>query len=179
MLAAAQQKVNSIQWNLDWLIGRPDSLEVKQADAAIVLAQANQAAAQIRYDKLKNGPEALDLARAQALVDAAQANILSAQAVLDRLELHAPFAGMVSALMVRQGEWINTGTPVLLLADMASLRVETTDLNEIDAARVSLDDPVKVTFDALPGVELVGRVARISTKSRRRLGRELYRGDRA
>jgi multidrug efflux pump subunit AcrA (membrane-fusion protein) len=54
---------------------------------------------------------------------------------------------------------------VLLLADLASLRVETTDLNEIDAARVSLDDPVKVTFDALPEAELSGRVVRISPKS--------------
>ncbi len=38
-------EVDQIQWNLDWLISRPDTLEVDQADAAIGVAQANLAAA--------------------------------------------------------------------------------------------------------------------------------------
>ena len=33
-LAAAQQKVLQAQWNLNWLLSRPDSIEIGQADAA-------------------------------------------------------------------------------------------------------------------------------------------------
>lgn len=156
----AQQKYDDALRKVDEL-----KLEKNQAQADLTTAQAQLADAQKRYDKYKNGPDALELAEAQAQVDSAQANITSAQAALDKLELNAPFAGVVSELKVHLGEWVNTGIPVLLLADLTSLRVETTDLNEIDAARVSLGDPVKVTFDALPGAQLSGRVARISPKS--------------
>jgi multidrug efflux pump subunit AcrA (membrane-fusion protein) len=162
-----KDKLDEAQRKYDDAVHKEEKLVLQkdQAQADLATAQSQLADAQKRYAKYKNGPDALDLAIAQALVDAAQANIISAQAVLEKLELHAPFAGVVSALKVRQGEWVNVGTPVLLLADMTLLRVETTDLNEIDAARVSLNNPVKVTFDALPGVELGGMVVRISPKS--------------
>lgn len=162
-----QDRLDQAKRNYDEAVHQVDELILQkdQAQADLATANARLADAQKRYDRSKNGPDELDLAKAQAAVDSAQAGVAAAQAALDQLELHAPFAGVVSTLKVRQGEWINAGAPVLLLADMNSLRVETTDLNEIDAARVRLDDPVKVTFDALPGVRLDGRVARMALKS--------------
>jgi multidrug efflux pump subunit AcrA (membrane-fusion protein) len=53
----------------------------------------------------------------------------------------------------------------LILADLENLRVETTDLNEIDAARVQVADPVIVTFDALPDVVVNGTVDSIAPKA--------------
>ena len=38
----------------------------------------------------------------------------------------------------------------LELADLDHLRVETTDLNEIDVARIQIGDTASITFDALP-----------------------------
>jgi len=40
--------------------------------------------------------------------------------------------------------------------------VETTDLDETDVGRVTVDQEVAVTFDALPERSFVGRVTRIS-----------------
>ena len=57
---------------------------------------------------------------------------------------------------------IAPGQPLLTLGDLATLRVETTDLDEIDVARVALGQQVDVTFDALPEQVFVGRVTRIS-----------------
>ena len=54
---------------------------------------------------------------------------------------------------------------MLVTADLADLQVETTDLNEIDAARVKVGNPVVVTFDALPGVEVKGTVKSIAPKA--------------
>ena len=45
------------------------------------------------------------------------------------------------------------------------LDVETTDLNEIDAARVAVGDSVKVTFDALSDVVVIGKVKSIAPKA--------------
>ena len=71
---------------------------------------------------------------------------------------------------MRANEWVEAGQPLLLLADLSTLQVETTDLNEIDAARVHEGDAAVVTFDAFPGTILNGTVTRISPKSSRTTG---------
>ena len=148
-LAAAQQKVDQIQWNLDWLLSRPDTIEVDQADAAIVVAEANLAEAQRQFDRLQNGPDPDALALAQARVANAQAQLASNQSTLAYLELKAPFAGTVTAVNTHSGEWIIPGQPVLVIADVDHLRVDTTDLSERDVPQVKEGQPVLVTFKAL------------------------------
>jgi HlyD family secretion protein len=103
------------------------------------------------------------LARAQYL--AAQANLSAAQAALANMELTAPFDGVVCNLNVRVGEWVTPGTPIIQFGDLTNLRIETTDLSEIDAARVNPQDTVTVTFDALPDVNIKGAILRVANKS--------------
>jgi multidrug resistance efflux pump len=78
--------------------------------------------------------------------------------------LRAPFGGTVSAAL-RARTVAAPGQPLLLLADLAHLHVETTDLNEIDAARVAPGASVHVTFDALPELALEGTVTRLALKA--------------
>jgi HlyD family secretion protein len=54
---------------------------------------------------------------------------------------------------------------VLSLADLGHLRVETTDLNEIDVARLDVGNNAIITFDALPNVSVEGKVVRIAPKA--------------
>ena len=51
------------------------------------------------------------------------------------------------------------------LGDLNQLRVETTDLSEVDVARVRAGQTVKVTFDALPNVAIDGRVTSLAPMS--------------
>jgi multidrug efflux pump subunit AcrA (membrane-fusion protein) len=51
------------------------------------------------------------------------------------------------------------------LGDLDHLRIETTDLNEIDVAQVEVGDRATVTFDALPGVAVEGKVVSIAPKA--------------
>jgi multidrug resistance efflux pump len=74
----------------------------------------------------------------------------------------APFGGTVGAVNVRVGEMVSPGQPLVTLGDLDTLRVETTDLDEIDVVRVSVDQEVAVTFDAFPDRVFKGRVTRIS-----------------
>ena len=71
----------------------------------------------------------------------------------------------MSELYIQAGEWLNPGQAALLLADLSRLRVETTDLNEIDVARLHIGDVAAVTFDALPEVTFPGKVVRIAPKA--------------
>ncbi|MCX6066086.1 MAG: efflux RND transporter periplasmic adaptor subunit, partial [Chloroflexi bacterium] len=89
----------------------------------------------------------------------------AAQEAAADLELRAPFEGVVCNLDVRVGEWVVPGLSILQLGDLDSLRVETTDLSEIDAARVHSQDVVAVTFDALPDVTVQGTILWVASKS--------------
>ncbi|HSQ28075.1 MAG TPA: efflux RND transporter periplasmic adaptor subunit [Anaerolineales bacterium] len=126
------------------------------------VAKANLEKARQDHEIWSQGPKPADVAVSQARLENAQAALASAQARLTNLELRSPFTGTISKIYAREGEWISPGSPVFLLADLAHLRIETTDLNEIDAARVALQDQVSITFDALPDVVLEGIIDQMS-----------------
>ena len=94
------------------------------------------------------------LKQAQANLTNAEAQVDSARQTLSDLELKAPFSGVVSQIKVRTGEWVIAGQPVMMLADLSQLQVETTDLSEIDVARLSEGNTAVVTFDALPDLQV-------------------------
>lgn len=60
---------------------------------------------------------------------------------------------------------MSPGVPVILLADLSTLIVQTTDLSEIDVAKIEIGDVVKVTFDALANTSIPGKVSAISLKN--------------
>jgi HlyD family secretion protein len=163
-LAAAQQKVDQIEYDLNWLLGGPDKNEIAQADAAIVVAQSKLDDAQREYDLLKAGPDPVDLKVATTRIANAQAQLAAAQKALDGLELRAPFTGVISLPNVHIGEYLTFGQPAMQLVDPTSLRIETTDLSETDVTRIKVGDQATVTFDALPGVSVPGKVVSIGTK---------------
>jgi multidrug efflux pump subunit AcrA (membrane-fusion protein) len=163
--AQAQKDYDAAVRRLNNLLGNAVQLDIDQAEADLALAQARLDSARRQYDLVKVGPDPADVRVAQARLDNTQAQLAAAQAAVANLELHAPFSGTVSEIYYKKNEWVAPGQPVLLLADLANLQIETTDLNEIDAARVKVGDAVLVTFDALPEVEIRGRVNRISPKA--------------
>jgi len=136
-----------------------------QYETDLAVAQANLAKSIKDYGTWKDGPDPEEVKLAQVRLENAQAALAAAKAKLQDLELRAPFAGTISDVEVRTGEWVTPGQPIMLLADLTGLQIETTDLNEIDAARVQASDPVTLTFDALPGVEVKGTIESISPKS--------------
>lgn len=162
-----EDRLDEAQRKYDEALRVQQELELSQdqAAAALALAQANLTIAQEEYDQRKDGPAADDLTLVQSRLDHANAQLLAAQEALDNLVLRAPFAGVVCNLKAHLGEWLSPGMPVLQLGDLANLRVETTDLNEIDAARVQPGFAAIVTFDALPGVSLNGAIQSVANKS--------------
>ncbi len=132
-------------------------------EADLQQAKSKLDSAEKEFNAMSDSSQDNSLARAQ--YDSAQANLSAAQAALANVELTAPFDGVVCNLDVRVGEWVTPGMAVLQLGDLNNLRVETTDLSEIDAARVHPQDAVSVTFDALPDVVVKGTVLRVANKS--------------
>ena len=131
-------------------------------DVALLEAQIENAYRD--YEVYKDGPDPDDVAVLEARITNAQAQLDAAEATLEDLQLLAPFDGVISELNINPNEWVSPGVPVLVLADLSHLRVETTDLNEIDVAQLKVGDTAIVTFDALPDVVIEGTVTRIAPK---------------
>jgi multidrug resistance efflux pump len=129
------------------------------------VAQANLEKARDDYETYQDGPDPSAVQVAEARLENAKAALSAAQAALQDLELKALFDGTVSDVFIRTGEWVTPGQPILQIADLQHLRVETTDLNEIDAAQVEPGSPVTVTFDALVDQVVQGTVISIAPKA--------------
>jgi multidrug efflux pump subunit AcrA (membrane-fusion protein) len=164
-LMAAKGNRDSIQRNLNWYLGSPDEIEQALLDAELAEAQAAVAAAEREYEKVKDGPDPEALELAQARFENAQASLRAAEQALEDMELKAAFGGTISDLLIRNFEFVAPGQPIMLLADLSELVIETTDLNEIDVAQIEVGYPVSITFDALPDIVLEGTITYIAPKS--------------
>ena len=164
-LTNAQINLNNLISQYNWYTGHPSATEAGQIRANLALAKAQLANAQRDYSVMINGPDPAELKVAEALVANAEAQLAAAQSALSGLALHAPFDGVISSPLVNAGEYIVFGQPVLQLADLSTLRVVTTDLNETDVAYLQPGDIANVTFDALSGVNITGQVSSIAPKS--------------
>lgn len=165
MFSAARLAKDKAVWNLNYLESLPDEMEVAQAEGSLVVAKAELEEAQRQWDKVKNGPDPDDVRQLEGELQNATKQLEAARSALADLELKAPFDGTTSKINVREGEWVNTGQTALLLADLSQLQVDTTDLNEIDVARINEGAPVEITFDALPDTKIQGVVKQIAARS--------------
>lgn len=146
---------------LDWLLGFPTDLQIEEREAKLAFAEAQVAKAQREYDARKNGPDPDELALAEARVRNAEAQLRSARAAYDDLQLLAPFEGTVINSDIKVGQYVNPGQNTVLLADVSTWQIETTDLIELKVVDIKEGDPASITFDALPDVTLTGKVLRI------------------
>ena len=157
-LSAARKARDRSLANLNYLLAQPSQIDVNQAEADLQAARTEVANAQKEYDKLKDGPDPDALALAEERIKNAQAQLAASQAALADLELKAPFDGTVTQVNLHAGEWVVPGQAVLALADLANLRVETTDLSERDVPQVAVGQPVSVLIKALePGCDRAGQ----------------------
>jgi len=173
-LAEAQQRYDDAVRYLNNLEGNPSDLDLNIAEANLALAQANLALAEQEYEEVKDGPDPDDLEIAGARLKAAENSLIAAQASLADAELVAPISGTVVNLNIKAGEQAMPGVAAVTLADLSSWLVETEDLNEMELPRVEIGQVVTVTPDALPELELEGRVESISDLFVERFGEVTY-----
>jgi multidrug efflux pump subunit AcrA (membrane-fusion protein) len=164
-MAQAQDQYEDLVRLYNNLVGTADELDLAQAEADLELAKAQLSKAEQDYEVLKKGPLPEEVALAEKRLENARDQQQAANAALNDLLLTTPFAGTISNLDVRTNEWVVPGQPLIVLADLSDLHVETTDLNEIDMAQVEIGDRAIVTFDALPDVAVEGTVRRIASKA--------------
>jgi len=136
--------------------------ELARWEAEAKALKAEVLAAKARLDLLLAPPREDELAAARARVDAARARVDQAQEELRRTRLVAPAPGEVLAVHCQVGERIDLTDPqpVVILADTRQRRVRAY-VEELDAVRVRLGMPARLTADGLPGKVFHGQVVEI------------------
>jgi RND family efflux transporter MFP subunit len=115
-------------------------------------------------DLEKNSP--LQIRDAELAIQTAQNNLTKAEDALSdakenlkNCSIYAPFDGIISDVKVKKGDTVSTAT--ILATIVAKKKIAEITLNEIDAAKVKVDQKVTLTFDALPDLTLTGKVTEI------------------
>ena len=142
----------------DWII---------EAENDLALKKANMDNLQRAYDRMKGGVDTDQLALLEARLNAAQAKVAAFSVV-------APFDGIVADMKAKAGSSINAGEIAVAVADISEWLVKTTDLTEIDVVELSEGQPVVVTLDALPDVELTGEILSIGQSYAENQGDVVY-----
>ncbi len=161
-LSNAQLARDKALWNLNYLLGLPNTLDVNQANAQLQVAQANVDAANRNFEKVKNGPDTDQLALATASVANAQAQLAAAQEALTNLDLKAPFDGTLVSNNLKVGQFVSPAAPApVTIADLSEYEVETTDLTELNVVNIKVGSQCQITFDAIPDLTLNGTINKI------------------
>lgn len=142
-------------------------LEGEEVAAAVKTAEDQLAQA---VERLKVGealyakgslPE-LELTSRRAAKSAAEGALSQAQAAADRLSLKAPFGGLVDAVNVEVGEWVQAGTPIATLLAMDPIVVKA-EVSERDVAHVQAGAKARVKL--VGGAELEGTIRHVSRQA--------------
>jgi len=161
-LAKARNARDAAQRNLDALRrlqqqGAASAGEVKQAEDALQRAQAD---ATLLEQKKKDRYSQPEVAKVQAQGTEAQAAYDAAEDALRKSSVRAPFDGIVYALPVKQGAYVQTGD-LLLQEGVLSRMLVRTFVDEPDIGRLAAGQKIEVTWDALPGRIWNGAVSTI------------------
>jgi multidrug resistance efflux pump len=187
-LNAANEAVAAAQAALDQVKAGASSEVLQAYNSGVGVAAYQRDAARAQLDLLKAGATAEQIAAgraqveqaraaqaaAEAAVQAAEAGLEAARAQLAQAELVAPFAGTVVRVEAEVGELVSPGVPVVMLADLDTWRVQTSDLAETDVVLVRPGQRATVAFDALPGISFDGVVTEIASLAETNRGNVTY-----
>lgn len=163
-LSTAATERNAAQRNLEAVKalqqrGAASQGEVSDAENRLSTAQAQVSLLQQKLGSRYAPP---DVARVQAREQEAQAAYTAAQQLLKQSNVTAPRDGKVYSLPVRPGQFVQTGDLLVQVADLSQVQLRAF-VDEPDIGRLRPGEPIRVSWDAVPGQTWQGQVTRVPT----------------
>jgi HlyD family secretion protein len=150
----------------DMTMQGPSESELRAAEAAVAQARS-------QLNSLLDGATEEDLTMAQVAVDQARTSLEVARHQLESARIVAPFDGVVALVGADIDEQVTLGAPMITLIDPSSFYVDVF-IDEIDVGQVHIDQEARISLDAFPDQELLGRVDFISPAAVENLGAVSY-----
>jgi membrane fusion protein (multidrug efflux system) len=146
----------------DVLVKLDDSVtgaDAEQARANLWLAKSKSERAAELHQKGFVSAQAKD--EAEGGLRVAQATLQSAEARLAKMEIRAPFSGVVGLRQVSVGDYVKDGQDMVNLESIDSLKVDF-KVPETFLRRVQVGQSMRLTLDAIPGRTYDGKVMAIN-----------------
>ncbi len=160
-LAIAELDLTEAEDDLAEMEAGADPLEVEQKQKQLAVAQANLTKAEDDLAEILGDVDSLEVELRQLEVAAAQAALDEAIEQLEMATMVAPFAGVITAVNIDDGDEVNAGTTAIQLADLTKFEAEIL-VNEMDILGIRPGASASIQVDAMGGASLPARVTSIS-----------------
>lgn len=174
-LLEAKTNLNSVRLFLDDLSVAVNKFEVQgsefrttimgfKSDVSTARANVNSTFANLLESEERYNSAFLDtnvstqtISAQENRVLSSKANVQAIQAQLSQMVIRAPFDGVVTRSDADQGESVSAGTDVISLISEKNLQIES-NVSEVNIGKVNVGNSVKITLDAFPLSEFMGKV---------------------
>lgn len=143
---------------LERMDGELAQTRIELADAERLLTEGRALASRGAFPKSEADSRASAVEVRRATVRQLEARVKQQRSIIERHRLLAPYDGVISRRLADEGEWVETGTPVVDLVALDRPRLDVQVPQEHFAALTG-ETEVTVRIDAFPGREFAGRVA--------------------
>jgi RND family efflux transporter MFP subunit len=134
---------------------------IQQAQQQIDSAQNSLLQSQTQLAAKQAPPTDAQVNSAKAQVSSAQASLTSAQTAYANNVVKAPFDGVIATLSLQVGQQAGSGTAAAV--EITQQEIAQITLNEVDAAKVSIGQKATLTFTAVSGLSVSGKVAEVQS----------------
>ncbi len=142
------------------------STEIDECESRSHSAKALYEAAKSHLATTFNPARREDLDASDARLAAARARLNLAEAALSKTRITAPSDGQILQINVEIGE-LPAQQPLAIMCDTQTLQVRAS-VDEFDALRVQIGQPVRLQTNAMQDAEFQGRVVRMSPRMHRK-----------
>jgi HlyD family secretion protein len=170
-----QAQYDSSRGALDALFSERDAAKssVQQATLDMDRARVSFDSGLVSHSDLDKAKISLDqaqagLAAAERRIDQSRASLAGARDTLGKTTITAPMSGMVTRLVVEEGEVAvigtmnNPGTVLLTISDLSEIQA-VMQVDETDIPSIRLGQKAKITIDAYPNREFDGEVIEVGS----------------
>ncbi|MFA5021818.1 MAG: efflux RND transporter periplasmic adaptor subunit [Patescibacteria group bacterium] len=158
-LTSLQSYTSKVNSHLSELISIQNT--IKNSKNALVSADRTIKEKTESLADLEAGTDPLDIQSAQLTIQQRLNSLYDARQKLADYSVVAPFDGTIAKVDVEKSDSVTSATTIATL--ITKQQVAELSLNEVDAAKVKIDQKANLTFDAITDLEMTGKVVDIDT----------------
>lgn len=162
-LSSVFSNITSLQRTIDTIDDTVQNTpnEIKDAELALESAQEKLGDKKLAFEEVQAGADPLDIKAQQNTVAQKEDALLDAKEKLANHFVRAPFNGVIAEVNVKTGDSVSSNT--ILVTLMTQQQIAELTINEIDIAKVKLNQLVTLVFDAVEELTLTGKVTDIAS----------------
>lgn len=165
----AKDAINRVEQNLSNIKKWPEASEIELRKNQIQSAKQALTRAEADLADIKAGADPLDIELKKNQIEQNKISLETAKENLEKAKLVAPFDGIIFNLTAEPNQSVSAGTVLMQIVNPSKVRIDVL-VDEVDIARVRAGQEAEITFDALPGMVLMGKVGNVSYVATRQSG---------